>query len=149
MISRAEYDQRKATLDSPAQRSAWPVRSWNTPAFSRPSMRWWPAPMWDNFQGGAGKQPVVTACRAAISWMCCFQMPENLLINLRSIEENRDYHLPSVIPDSLPAANSRWVHKRSTAPSLIPRPDLSGDPVHAASWRVSNLLPGMDCRGQG
>ena len=140
MISRAEYDQRKATLDSASAALSLARQELEYTSILAPFDAVVASTHVDNFQVVQAKQPVVTL-QSGNQLDVLFQMPENLLTNLRSREENRDYH-PSVILDSLPGREFEAVYKEH---STQPDPKTLTYQVTLSMPRPEglNLLPGM------
>lgn len=140
MISRAEYDQRKATLDSASAALSLARQELEYTSILAPFDAVVASTHVDNFQVVQAKQPIVTL-QSGDSLDVLFQMPENLLTNLRSREENRDYH-PSVILDSLPGREFEAVYKEH---STQPDPKTLTYQVTLSMPRPEglNLLPGM------
>ena len=140
MISRAEYDQRKATLDSASAALSLARQELEYTRLLAPFDAVVASTHVDNFQVVQAKQPVVTL-QSGDQLDVLFQMPENLLANLRSREENRDYH-PSVVLDSLPEREFEAVYKEH---STQPDPKTLTYQVTLSMPRPEglNLLPGM------
>lgn len=140
MISRSEYDQRKATLDSANAALSLARQELDYTRILAPFDGVVANTHVDNFQVVQAKQPVATL-QSGDSLDVLFQMPENLLTNLRSREESRDYH-PSVILDSLPGREFEAVYKEH---STQPDPKTLTYQVTLSMPRPEELtlLPGM------
>lgn len=140
MISRAEYDQRKATLDSASAALSLARQELEYTRLLAPFDAVVASTHVDNFQVVQAKQPVVTL-QSGDQLDVLFQMPENLLANLSRREETRDYH-PSVVLDSLPGREFEAVYKEH---STQPDPKTLTYQVTLSMPRPEglNLLPGM------
>lgn len=140
MISRSEYDQRKATLDSASAALSLARQELDYTRILAPFDGVVANTHVDNFQVVQAKQPVATL-QSGDSLDVLFQMPENLLTNLRSREDSVNYH-PSVILDSLPGREFEAVYKEH---STQPDPKTLTYQVTLSMPRPEglNLLPGM------
>jgi len=140
MISRSEYDQRKAALDSASAALSLARQELYYTRILAPFDGVAANTHVDNFQVVQAKQPIVTL-QSGDSLDVLFQMPENLLTNLRSREDSVGYH-PSVILDSLPDREFEAVYKEH---STQPDPKTLTYQVTLSMPRPEelNLLPGM------
>ena len=140
MISRAEYDQRKATLDSARAALNLARQEQDYTQILAPFDGVVASTYVDNFQVVQAKQPIATL-QSGDMLDVLFQLPENLLTNLRGREENPDYH-PSVSLDSLPGREFEAVYKEH---STQPDPKTLTYQVTLSIPRPPelNLLPGM------
>ena len=140
MISRSEYDQRKAALDSASAALSLARQELDYTRILAPFDGVAANTHVDNFQVVQAKQPIVTL-QSGDSLDVLFQMPENLLTNLRSREDSVGYH-PSVILDSLPVREFEAVYKdHSTQPD--PKPLTYQVTLSMPRPEELNLLPGM------
>ncbi len=140
MISRSEYDQRKAALDSANAALSLARQELDYTRILAPFDGVVANTHVDNFQVVQAKQPVATL-QSGDTLDVLFQMPENLLTNLRSREDSIDYH-PSVILDSLPGREFEAVYKEHTTQ---PDPRTLTYQVTLSMPRPEELtlLPGM------
>lgn len=140
MISRSEYDQRKAALDSASAALSLARQELDYTRILAPFDGVAANTHVDNFQVVQAKQPIVTL-QSGDSLDVLFQMPENLLTNLRSREDSVGYH-PSVLLDSLPGREFEAVYKEH---STQPDPKTLTYQVTLSMPRPEglNLLPGM------
>ncbi|HUE91569.1 efflux RND transporter periplasmic adaptor subunit [Pseudomonas sp.] len=140
MISRSEYDQRKAALDSANAALNLARQELDYTRILAPFDGVVANTHVDNFQVVQAKQPVATL-QSGDRLDVLFQMPENLLTNLRSREDSIDYH-PSVILDSLPDREFEAVYKEhSTQPD--PRTLTYQVTLSMPRPEELTLLPGM------
>jgi RND family efflux transporter MFP subunit len=140
MISRAEYDQRKASLDSASAALSLARQELDYTRILAPFDGVVANTHVDNFQVVQAKQPIATL-QSGDNLDVLFQMPENLLTNLRSHEDSVGYH-PSVVLDSLPDREFEAVYKEH---STQPDPRTLTYQVTLSIPRPAelNLLPGM------
>ena len=140
MISRSEYDQRKAALDSASAALSLARQELDYTRILAPFDGVAANTHVDNFQVVQAKQPIVTL-QSGDSLDVLFQMPENLLTNRRSREDSVGYH-PSVILNSLPDREFEAVYKEH---STQPDPKTLTYQVTLSMPRPEelNLLPGM------
>jgi RND family efflux transporter MFP subunit len=140
MISRSEYDQRKAALDSANAALSLARQELDYTQILAPFNGVIASTYVDNFQVVQAKQPIATL-QSGDSLDVLFQLPENLLTNLHRREDRPDYH-PSVTLDSLPGREFEAVYKEH---STQPDPRTLSYEVTLSMPRPQelNLLPGM------
>jgi RND family efflux transporter MFP subunit len=140
MISRSEYDQRKAALDSANAALSLARQELDYTQILAPFNGVIASTYVDNFQVVQAKQPIATL-QSGDSLDVLFQLPENLLTNLHRREDRPDYH-PSVTLDSLPGREFEAVYKEhSTQPD--PRTLTYEVTLSMPRPQELNLLPGM------
>ncbi|MDO9625979.1 MAG: efflux RND transporter periplasmic adaptor subunit [Pseudomonas sp.] len=140
LISRSEHDQRKANRDSASAALSLALQELEYTRILAPFDGVVANTHVDNFQVVQAKQPIVTL-QSGDSLDVLFQLPENLLTNLRSREDSLNYH-PSVTLDSLPDREFEAVYKEhSTQPD--PRTLTYQVTLSMPRPEELNLLPGM------
>ncbi|MDP2246030.1 efflux RND transporter periplasmic adaptor subunit [Pseudomonas sp.] len=140
MISRSEYDQRKAALDSANAALSLARQELDYTQILAPFNGVVASTYVDNFQVVQAKQPIATL-QSGDSLDVLFQLPENLLTNLHRREDRPDYH-PNVTLDSLPGREFEAVYKEhSTQPD--PRTLTYEVTLSMPRPQELNLLPGM------